>query len=230
MCVHSVYLDKLCQTELLIWKLCCEKSVSAECPGCHLQLEGGCIWNILESVRLWPVSSFARCFQKGCFKLSTTEAAWAGRMEAAVERPTAKQPSLGKLFFLGRGQLLSWADHYIFSSQFNLFSDFRLNKKRIEAYRSDIAGTKMEQRKSKHFTVQCSRHALLSCPFPDVLFLASASFLHCFFLIDIVALWFQYCLHPFFHVLNLDCCTKPTELPGFLLKDFFMNRTQVDGN
>ena len=67
---------------------------------CHLQLKvvGRC-WK-LEAVL---VSSFARCsFQTGCFKLSTTEAAWAGRMEAAVERPTAKQPSLGKLFFFGQ--------------------------------------------------------------------------------------------------------------------------------
>ena len=77
------------------------------------------------------VSSFARCsFQTGCFKLSTTEAAWAGRMEAAVERPTAKQPSLGKLFFFGAGGKLDSTDRCTFYRHIDLFGDFRLDKKK----------------------------------------------------------------------------------------------------
>ena len=66
-------------------------------------------------------------------------------MEAAVERPTAKQPSLGKLFFFGAGGKLDSTDRCTFYRHIDLFSDFRLDKKKIDRYCRNKDGTKKEQ-------------------------------------------------------------------------------------
>lgn len=78
----------------------------------------------------------------------------------------------------------------------------------------------MEQRKSKESTVQCNRHALVSSSFPDVLFLASAWFFHCFFIFSLSTL-----LRCGFSIAFFLSCSKS----GLLHKDDEVARFPLKG-